>query len=101
MKEFPKHLNVKYREKFAELHYNRIKCYVRKTIYEHVISSEFKDYYSLDEFCSSFHGKIDMIQKIVKELIPELEALGWTCKLSFGDTGLFIYTGDKPENLWE
>lgn len=101
MKEFPKHLNAKYREKFPELHYNRTKCYMRKSIYEHVISHESKDYYSLDEFNQSFHISMEMTQKIVKELIIELEHLGWTCKLSFGDTGLFIYTGDKPENLWE
>jgi hypothetical protein len=101
MKEFPKHLNAKYRERFPELYYNRIKCYARKTIYEHIISHEAKDYYSLDEFNTSFHTGMEMTQKIIRELIPELEKLGWTCKLSFGDTGLFIYTGDKPENLWE
>jgi hypothetical protein len=101
MKQFPKHLNSKYKDRFPELHYNRIKCYVRKTIYEHIISHDSKEYYSLDEFNASFHSGMEMTQKIVRELIPELEQLGWTCKLSFGDTGLFIYTGDKPENLWE
>jgi hypothetical protein len=29
-----------------------------------------------------------------------LENAGWKTALSFGDTGLFIYKGEKPKNCW-
>ena len=101
MKEFPKSLNVKYKEKFQEIHYNRIKCYLRKSLYEHIISHEEKDYFSLDEFNSKFNISMDLTQKILETIIPEIEKLGWKCTLSFGKTGLFIYSNIKPPNCWE
>ena len=101
MREFPKHLNAKYKDKFSELNYNRMKCYIRKNLYEHLINNEEKDYFSLDDVGGRYRLKMEIVQKIVKDLIPELEQLGWTCKLSFGETGLFIYSGDKPVNCWE
>ena len=101
MKEFPRHLNVKYKERFPELNFNRMKCYLRKNLYEHIISREEKDYFSLDDFSSQFHTPVEMVQKMVSDVIPELEKMGWTCKLSFGGTGLFIYSGEKPANCWE
>jgi hypothetical protein len=101
MKEFPKNLSVKYKQRFPEIYYMRMKCYLRKELYEHIISREEKDYFSLDEFNSRFRVSMEITQKIIREVIPELETLGWTCKLSFGDTGLFIYSDKKPENCWE
>ena len=101
MKEFPKSLNAKYKEKFREIHYNRIKCYLRKSLYEHIISHEEKDYFSLDEFNSKFNIPIELTQKILESIIPEIEKLGWKCTLSFGNTGLFIYSEEKPSNCWE
>ena len=101
MKEFPKHLDVKYKEKFAEINYKRIKCYLRKSLYEHIINHEEKDYFSLDSFSSKFEISLDITQKLVDDMIQELEKLGWKCKLSFGNTGLFIYSDKKPANCWD
>jgi hypothetical protein len=101
MKEFPKSLNVKYKDRFPEIHLNRMKCYLRKSLYEHIISHEEKDYFSLDEFNSKFNCKMEITQNILSQLIPELQKLGWNCTLSFGNTGLFIYNENKPPTCWE
>jgi hypothetical protein len=43
-----------------------------------------------------------MIEKLSKTIITELVNIGWNCKLSFGNTGLFIYSTDKPPpSCWD
>ena len=44
-----------------------------------------------------------LTKKLVKEVIIELEKLGWTCKISFGGTGVFIYGNpdNPPSNCFE
>lgn len=101
MKNFPSKLNVNNKENFEKINYERNKCYLRRDIYEHVISHEEKDYYSLDDFNQKIKN-MSLVQKMVEELIPELEELGWKCKLSYGGTGLFVYSGVlPPSNCWE
>jgi len=90
MQEFPGTLHVNNKENFQEMNYQKRKCSFRKTIFEHMLSHKESEYFSFEEN--------DL--QIIKELVPELEELGWTCKLSFGDTGLFIYSGEKPSNCW-
>jgi hypothetical protein len=101
MKSFPSKLKVENKASFKDLNYERNKCYLRRDIYEHIISHEEKEYYSLDDFNQKIKN-MSIVQKMVEELIPELESLGWKCKLSFGGTGLFIYSTDlPPSNCWE
>lgn len=101
MRKFPISLNVSNKSEFPDLFYSRIKCYLRRDIFEHIISSKEEDYFSLDHINQRVKN-IEMIKKIILELIPELEELGWKCKLSFGGTGLFIYsTEDPPSNCWD
>lgn len=100
MREFPSKLNVKNKETFTALHTERVKCYLRRDIFEHIISNEESDYFSLDKFNEKYDD-LELVKRLVRELIPELELLGWTCQCSFGDTGLFIYSDEKPKNCWE
>lgn len=102
MKGFPSHLNPENKENFSRYNYERTKCYLRRDLYEHIISHDENDYFALTDFIKD--RKIDMndIQKITNELIEELVKLGWKCKLSFGQTGLFIYsTTEPPSSCWE
>lgn len=101
MKYFPKGLTPSNVPKFSELANKRLKCYLRRELYEHVISKKPEEYFSLDEFANKKGVTCETVLSICKELIPELEKLGWTCKLSFGDTGLFVYSGKKPSNCYE
>lgn len=105
MKEFPSILNIKFKHRFPELHYNRVLCYLRKAIYEHVIREDENSYFDLEKFCLQYFKREEtesMIEKLAKTVISELENLGWKCKLSFGETGLFIYSTDKPPpSCWD
>ena len=66
-----------------------------------MISHTEEEYFAVDEFNKRV-GDLEMAQKMLKELIPELEELGWHCKLCFGETGLFIYSTDQPpKNCWD
>ena len=97
MKHFPSILNVNNKDNFPILYYNRILCYLRRKIYEHIIKEDENNYFDLDMFSISYNIKDQkIIQKMVGVLIEELHKLGWKCKLSFGETGLFIYSSDKP-----
>jgi hypothetical protein len=97
MKIFPKQLNVNNKEAFNILFYQRMKCYLRRDIYEHIISHEETDYFSLDNFNNRVNN-IELVKKMTSEIILELEDIGWKCKTSYGGTALFIYSGDKPVN---
>ena len=103
MREFPSKLKPENKEIFPQLFYNRIKCYLRRDLYEHIISHKENDYFSLDEFNLNHHVKnIDLVKQMIDELIPDLKKLGWKCKTSFGGTGLFIYSTEKPPpSCWE
>ncbi len=101
MKEFPSSLDVANKENFPEMNYNRLKCYLRREIFEHVISHSEEEYFDLDVFTKRVNN-LETCQKMLKELAIELEKLGWHCKLCFGDTGMFIYsTENPPKNCWE
>ena len=98
MKQFPKSLRVENKEKFKDIFLFRKKCYLRKELYEHIISHKESEYFALDAFFSSLNK--DDAKEILSTLIEELKELGWNCKTSFGGTGLFIYSNDPPSNCW-
>lgn len=96
MKEFPSTLNVKNKEKFPEFYYDIVLSYLRRDIYEHVIKEDENNYFDLDIFQRKYNLQLENRDKMIQQIIKELEDLGWNCKLSFADTGLFIYSTDKP-----
>ena len=103
MKKFPSNLNLKNKENFKKIYNRRLKCYLRRSIYEHIIKNEENNYFSIDEFKNEKKVEdSEIIKEIISELIVELNRLGWKCKLAFGGTGLFIYSGENPpSNCWE
>ena len=101
MKEFSSKLTPQNKAKFSELWYDRNKCYLRRDLYEHILSQGENNYFSLDQFNQKVQN-LELVKKMATEIIPELVALGWKCKLSFGGTGLFIYSSEKPPpNCWD
>jgi len=83
------------KKNFPSLYYNRTKCYLRRELYEHVIRHNENNYFSLDDFNKTVDN-IELVKEMIDELIIELEELGWKCKLSYGGTGLFIYSTENP-----
>ncbi len=103
MREFPDSLNVKEKDKFPNIYNNRVLCYLRKSIYEHVISQDENSYFDLEKFVRTYYKDSKDIEKLqVNLVIQELEEIGWKCKLSFGGTALFIYsTLNPPSSCWD
>ena len=102
MKEFPECLNVKNKKAFENIRYSRIVCYLRKELYEHMIGNDENNYFDIDKFSSTYSVELDDKNKMINKIIEELSELGWKCRLSFGGTGLFIYSSENPpSSCWE
>jgi hypothetical protein len=98
---FDNNLNIKNKKDFSLYLYDINKNNLRRKIYLHILKEEEKDYFCIYSFDKKYVKNIQITKKIISELIPELEYLGWKCKLAYGDTGLFIYsTPDPPINWW-
>jgi hypothetical protein len=98
MNSFPKEINKDNKENFNELFKNMVLCLIREDIYNLIISrKDENEYVDLDKYYSKY-GKNT---KIIDDIILELNQLGWKTKLSFGDTGLFVYsTENPPTSCW-
>ena len=96
MKEFPSQMIPENKNKFNMFLYKRILAYMRKEIYEIVINGDENNYFEIDVFSYKYKLNKDTTDKLVYDIKTELLNLGWNVKLSFGGTGLFIYSSDKP-----
>lgn len=106
MKEFPNILNVKHKKQFISIYIDRVMCYLRKEIYEHVISEDENSYFDLEKFGRVYFknkkNREELVNKLADDIIPEISKLGWKCKRSFGGTALFIYSSENPPpSCWD
>ena len=101
MLEFPNKIYPENFKNFKNLNKDRLLCLLRNEIYNLIISREEEnEYYSLDIFENKYNCK-EYLKDITDQVIIELKNIGWKTKLSFGDTGLFIYsTEDPPRSCW-
>jgi hypothetical protein len=102
MLDFPDKLNVNNKCYFMEYYFNRIVSYLRRDIYEHILCNSEMEYYDLETFFKKYKIDKKKTSEMSTKIIGELELLGWTCKLSFGGTGLFIYSDkdNPPSNYY-
>jgi hypothetical protein len=103
MKSFPQEINVKNLHNFAKINNDRIINIIRNEIYETLIKRKSEnEYIDLDKLSKDYcYNNMNTISKIITDISEELHQLGWKTKLSFGDTGLFIYsTEDPPTSCW-
>lgn len=97
MKNFPERLNVKNKENFTEYNYERNLCYLRKQVYELIIRGDESDYFELDKFARNYlKNNMTIMLDMTEKIRNELKQLGWNTKLSYGGTGLFIYSSENP-----
>lgn len=101
MLNFPSEIDINNKENFQNLNKNRILSLLRNDIYNLIISRDDEnEYYALDIFEMTYNCK-SFINEILTQIIKELNELGWKTQLSFGDTGLFIYsTKEPPRSCW-
>jgi len=103
MISFPEHINVKNIKDFQQINYDRVLGLFREVIYINLLTrKEENEYIDLDTFRMQYcNSNSCMILKLVQQVISELQELGWKTKLSFADTGLFIYsTENPPPSCW-
>ena len=102
MRNFPEKLSIKNKDNFSDFYYNRVLCYMRRDIYDHIISKDENSYFDIDKFSKMYLNKNDVIKIMIKTIREELENLGWKTKTSYGETALFIYSSEKPpSSCWE
>jgi hypothetical protein len=97
MNKFPDFINEKNRAKFADILEERILQKLREEILDVVLQDDCSNFYDISSFK---YGSYKNIKDLIKQVMKELEELGWKTKLSYGDTALFIYTGLVPVNCW-
>ena len=111
MNSFPTEIDIRnkdivlqpYKKNFEKYNYERIIMNLRKDIYEHLISrKDENDYFDTEIFCKKFnYYDKTTFSSILKIVLEEITDLGWNTQLSFGDTGLFIFsTEEKPSSCW-
>ena len=89
-------------KKFEKMNYDRLTKELRNDIYNLIISRiDENEYFDIELFGRSHNYKNKNLEKMVSLVRNELESMGWKTKLSFGDTGLFIYSTEKePSSCW-
>lgn len=102
MKKFPVFLRPENVHKLKQYDYTRKLCYLRRHIYETILSSNF----SIPEKCSiniqvvqTTHTMGDFFnptKEMVDQISSELRDNGFTVSLAYGGTVLFLHTGDEP-----
>jgi hypothetical protein len=75
---------------------------LRYELYILIISRKTEnEYYALDNFSRENTISMKMVIRMADILMKTLRDLGWHCSISFGDTGLFVWSGKKPTSLWD
>lgn len=94
MDKFPDYLNILKKDNFKIIKYKRLENIFREDVLIHLINrKDENDYIDLDKYSHFDKNELAIIFYKVRN---EIQELGWKTKLSFGDTGLFIYSTEKP-----
>lgn len=103
MREFPTKFTPAKEERFRVYHVERCMCYLRREIYEHILSrKDVTDYFQLDKFASTYKLTEAEMVSISETVSQELVQLGWQTGFGFGHTGMFVYAdaSNPPTNLY-
>lgn len=102
MEKFPELFSPEFKHTFGDIYSEFVTSKLREEIYQHVVSSSENEYFALDNFYRKYKVEKDASENLTELIMSELEANGWKCKTSFGGTGLFIYSTEKPpSNCYE
>ena len=100
----PNELHVNNKDNFKEIQEKRIRNLLNEDVCIFLLTRENEnEYYDLDKFCNlHLNRNMKQMQSLMENIVSDLiDNLGWKCKLSFNDTGLFIYsTENPPPSCW-
>ncbi len=104
MKNFPSRLTPNNIPSFESYYDKRLLCYLRRKIYEWMISPDFYENnnrcFSLQDLDSPIPISSDSKDDI-DVIIKELNSLGWKTRLAYGNSALFIYKEDENPCPWD
>ena len=97
MDSFPTHISPQYKNDFRKFVYDYYLATLRKHIYVHILTEDENSYVDLDTWCrKNIKNDTTLMTALVSQIKDELVSLGWKCKFSFNNTGLFIYSSTEP-----
>ena len=101
MDKFPLNIKPSLKDTFQKLRYENNLSLLRKEIYDFILKGKEDDFFDFVIFDKRNNKDMKITQKMCEQVITELNELGWKTKLSYGDTGLFIYSSENPPtNAW-
>ena len=95
MKKFPKHLTPDFLSKFSSFNNKRQSYYLRKFIYEWMLTPAF------ETRCFDLQILPKYSQEILDDVCKELNTLGWKTKLAFANSSLYVYKEDENPCRWD
>ena len=102
MNAFDRDFVPEQKEEFGKWFEHYVRGKLRENIYVHVLQNVNNNqrYFDLGEFNDKYVCDMKLTKKITTAIMEELRELGWKVATSYGHTGLFVYDGEKPINLW-
>lgn len=96
MDSFPEILTPNNITRFPAAKMRRLLAKLRSEITDLVLKGNENDYFDLDDFYRRFNVLTKDRENMKNAMVQELTTKGWKCKTSFGGTGLFVYSTEKP-----
>jgi hypothetical protein len=101
MEHFPSDFSPENKDKFYDIRNREILKLLRKNIFHLVLKGNEKEFFDLEIFNRQHVHSTEITNLLANQVIEELHTLGWKTILSYGGTGLFIYsTEEPPGNAW-
>jgi hypothetical protein len=100
MDEFPSTISPSLKNNFEALLFTENLRTLRQELYLHVIRGNESEFYDIDAFNRKYVKNMTKTRKMIDIVITELTSLGWKTFLGFGETGLYIFSDEKPANAY-
>jgi hypothetical protein len=101
MEKFPAYLTPENVDSYSGIYRDRLTSMMRDEISLLLLSRMTdNEYYAIDIFARANNCQNYDMSVIIADIREELETIGWKTELSFADTGLFIFSGDRPTSCW-
>lgn len=96
MDTFPEKLTPNNKKFFGKLRLKRLLSKIRSELTDLILLGNENDYFDLENFYKRYSMTETEKKDVYDTIISELTFKGWSCKTSFNNTGLFIYSTPKP-----
>lgn len=101
MNSFPDTIKVGNKSSFSQTKKEYYTSLLRKELYLHILNDNENDFFDINQFNKKYLNDEFMCEAIFSIVISELQEMGWKYKVSFGGTGLFLYTSENaPACAW-